>query len=69
MALSKTDMQRVEAYMRRSLNPNIRLVARPRTKDSCEAMIGDEHIGLVYKDEEDGDTSYIFEMAILAEDL
>jgi hypothetical protein len=69
MIMSKTDMQKVEAYLRRSLNPNIRLIARPPKKDSCEVMIGEEHIGLIYKDDEDGETSFIFEMAILSEDL
>lgn len=62
-------MQKVEAYLRRTLNPNLRLVARPRAKDSAEVMMGEEHIALVYKDEEDGETSFIFEMAILSEDL
>jgi hypothetical protein len=67
--VNKTDMQKVEAYLRRTLNPNLRLVARPRAKDSAEVMMGEEHIALVYKDEEDGETSFIFEMAILSEDL
>ncbi len=48
-------------------NPTIDVKARPRKEDSAEVYVGDEFIGLVYKDEEDGD--YNFSMAILDIDL
>ena len=41
--------------------------ARPRKDDSCEVYIGDEFLGIVFKDEEEGD--YNFSMAILDIDL
>ena len=63
-------MQRVETYLRRTFNnANIKVVARPKKKDSAEVMIGDEFVGLVYEDKEDGDLSYNFTMAILDTDL
>ena len=46
---------------------NIDVKARPRKEDSAEVYVGDEFIGLVYKDEEDGD--YNFSMAILNVDM
>ena len=42
--------------------------ARPKVTDSAEVYVGDEFIGVVFADE-DEDGSYMFEMAILAEDL
>ena len=44
---------------------------RPRNKqdDSVEVYIGDEFLGLIYVDDEDGDLSYNFTMAILDVDL
>ncbi|MDB5467286.1 MAG: hypothetical protein JWQ46_2048, partial [Phenylobacterium sp.] len=49
-------------------NARITLVPRPKQKDSAEVYIGEEFIGVVFQDE-DEDGSYMFEMAILAEDL
>lgn len=44
---------------------------RPRNKldDSVEVYIGDESVGLIHVDDEDGDRSYIFNMSILDIDL
>lgn len=45
------------------------LKMRERAKDSVEVLLDNEFIGVLYKDEEDGETSYDFNMAILSEDL
>jgi hypothetical protein len=44
---------------------------RPRAKqnDSVEVYVGDEFLGLIFVDDEDGDRSYNFTMAILDVDL
>ena len=42
---------------------------RPQKDDSAEVYIGDEFIGVVFRDDEDGDLSYNFTMAILDIDL
>jgi hypothetical protein len=62
-------MKRIEAYLKRTLNPGITLAARPRVNDSVEMVLGGEHIGLVYLVEDEGETSYQLEMTILQEDL
>jgi hypothetical protein len=62
-------MKRIEAYLKRTLNPGITLVARPRVTDSVEVQLASEHIGLVYLIEDEGETSYQLEMTILQEDL
>jgi hypothetical protein len=63
------DVKRIEAHLRRTFgNDQIALKARPKQKDSAEVYIGEEFIGVVYQDE-DEDGSFMFEMALLAEDL
>ncbi|HEY5410586.1 MAG TPA: DUF3126 family protein [Caulobacteraceae bacterium] len=63
------NVKRIEAHLKRTFgNAGLALKARPKQKDSAEVYIGEEFIGVVYQDE-DEDGSFMFEMAILAEDL
>ena len=63
------DIQRIEAHLKRTFaNPAVALKKRPKQKDSCEVYVGEEFVGVVYQDE-DEDGSFMFEMAILGEDL
>lgn len=62
-------VKRIQAYLQRTLNPGITLVARPRVTDSVEVTVGGEHVGLVYLIEDEGETSYQLEITILQEDL
>ena len=55
--------------MRGVFNPKIRVVARPRKTDSAEVYVGEEFIGVLSEDNEDGDRSFDFHMAILETDL
>ncbi len=67
--MKDTDTKRVESHLRKTFgNAAIALKPRPKQKDSAEVYIGDEFIGVVYEDE-DEEGSFLFEMAILAEDL
>ena len=64
------DIRKLENYMRRLFgNPRIRVVPRPKKEDSAEVYIGDEFIGVLFEDNEDGEKSYNFQMAILEIDL
>lgn len=50
--------------------PSISVRGRPQKDDSAEVYIGDEFIGVLYRDDEDDDDlSYSFQMAILEFDL
>jgi hypothetical protein len=63
------DIQRIEAHLKRTFaNQTLQLKKRPKQKDSCEVYVGEEFIGVVFQDE-DEDGSFMFEMAILSEDL
>ncbi len=50
-------------------NPTIDVRPRERTEDSVEVYLGDEFIGVIYVDNEEGELSYTFTMAILDFDL
>jgi hypothetical protein len=69
-AVEKSELDRVTNYLRRLFgNPNIRIMPRPKKEDSAEVYIGEEFIAVLFLDDEEGDRSYTFQMAILQEDL
>jgi len=60
----------LQAYLQKKFaNNGFALKMRERATDSVEVILNGEFIGLIYKDDEDGDTSYDFNMAILDVDL
>jgi hypothetical protein len=64
------ELKKLEGYFRRLFgNDNIRVKARPRKDDSAEVFIGEEFVGVIYRDDEDDELSYNFSMAILEIDL
>jgi hypothetical protein len=63
-------MVRVQAYMRKVFGTKTLSVrARPKIKDSAEVYVGDEFIGTLTREEEEGELCYQFQMAILELDL
>jgi hypothetical protein len=60
---------KLDAYFKRIFNDRMVIKARPRKDDSAEVYLGDEFLGIVFRDDEDGDLSYNFSMAILDVDL
>jgi Protein of unknown function (DUF3126) len=68
--VEKSEIAKVERYLRQTFaNHSIRVVPRPRKTDSAEVYVGDEFIGVLFLDDEEGDRSYNFQMAILDTDL
>jgi hypothetical protein len=68
--MDKTELLKLQNYLRRLFNNTaIKVVARPKKTDSAEVMIGDEFVGIISLDDEDGDRSYAFNMSILDVDL
>jgi hypothetical protein len=64
------ELKKVERYLRKLFNnQTIAVKARPRKDDSAEVFIGEEFIGVIYRDDEDDELSYNFTMAILDADL
>jgi Protein of unknown function (DUF3126) len=63
-------IKRLDAYLKRKFdNEKVRVVGRPKKKDSLETYLGDEFIGVLFVDDEKGRRSYILEMPILDMDL
>ena len=68
--MNKTEIARLQAYLQQKFgNPKIRLAARAKAEGSVEVLLGEEFIGTIYRDDEDGDISYDLNMAILEADL
>lgn len=68
--MDQTEIKQLETYLRKKFRlDTIEVRQRPIKDDSVEVYIGDEFIGVLFKDEEDGEVSYDFNMAILAFDL
>ena len=69
-ALTRSEIWRLEKYLRNQFRlDTITIVERPKQADSVEVQVNGEFIGVIFKDEEDGETSYAFNMAILEMDL
>ncbi len=67
--MTRGEIWRIEKYLRSLFRlDTITLLERPQS-DSVEVHVGGEFIGVVFKDEEDGEISYAFNMAILEMDL
>lgn len=64
------EIRKLEAYFKRTFNnPILQVRARPHKQDSAELYLGEEFLGVIFRDDEDGELSYNFSMAILDIDL
>lgn len=64
------EVAKVQNFLRKKFSNNqIILDMKEQRGDSIEVKMGDEFIGVIYKDTEEGETSYNFNMAILDIDL
>jgi hypothetical protein len=61
---------KLERYLKKIFRlPVIEVKQRPRKEDSAEVFVGDEFIGVIFRDDDEGETAYQFQMAILDYDL
>jgi hypothetical protein len=68
--VNKDELGRLQAYLRKTFGTkSLEVRARPKKEDSAEVFIGDEFIAVLFREEEDGEVSYQFQMAILDLDL
>ena len=70
MTLTKEEMKKVETYLQQLFwNPEL-VVRNGVGQDApAEVYIGKEFIGVIYKNDDDGEISYDWTMSILAEDV
>lgn len=68
--MNKTEIIRLQKYLQGKFgNHKLGLKERKEDKDSLEVVLDGEFIGTIYRDEDEGDISYDFNMAILEMDL
>jgi hypothetical protein len=69
-AVDVQEIRKVENYIKRLFgNTKLRVVPRPKKKDAADVLLGEESIGVLIVDDEDGERSYNFEMPIAAGDV
>ena len=67
--MSTDDITRLQRYLQGLFaNPSIDVRARPQKADSAEVYIGEEFIGVVFRDEDDPE-DFNFNMSVLGIDL
>lgn len=68
--MTRDELTQLEKYLRKTFQTEtIEIRQRPKKQDSAEVYIVDEFVGVIYRDDEDGEVSYQFQMAILELDL
>lgn len=63
------DVTKLQAYLQSKFGEGFALKFREKASDSVEVIHKGEFVGVIYKDEEDGETSFSFTMTILDIDL
>jgi hypothetical protein len=70
MLVDPKEVARLQAYLRKTFGtPSLEVRARPKKKDSAEVFVNGEFIAVLFREEDEGETSYQFQMAILDVDL
>ena len=68
--MEQTEINQVQSYLRTLFkNQDIALIHRPQASDSVEFEVNGECLGVVYRDDEDGETCYHVQLTVLKEDL
>ena len=68
--MEQIETAQLQNYLRQKFGTErLRVKPRKEANDSAEVLLGEEFIGVIYKDEDEGEISYDFNMAILDIDL
>ena len=68
--MDRVTLKKIENFFKQKFNnKKIKIEGRANKNDSAEVLIDDEFIGVVFEDNEDGETCYQFNMTILNEHL
>ena len=68
MALDKTELRKLQAFLRQSFgNEDLRVALDPKNTDAAAVNLGELRIGSISVDDEDGDRSFAFEMRVPVE--
>jgi len=68
--MTPNEIARLQSYLRKTFgNDRIRIVAPAKRGAPVEVCIGQEFLGTVHRDDEEGEVSYAVQISILEEDL
>ena len=68
--MTRDEILKLERYLKKVFRlPDLQVRQRPRKEDSAEVYIGEEFIGVLFRDDDEGEIAYQFQMAILDYDL
>jgi hypothetical protein len=67
--MTAVDGRRLEAYLRKKLNPSLVVKLRQRADECAEIYLGQECLGVVAKIVDEGEVSFAFEISIIEDDL
>ena len=70
MQLTTEEMEKIQTYLQQLFwNPEINLHVGTGQDAPAEVYVGKEFIGVIYKNSDDGEISYDWNMSILQEDI
>lgn len=68
--LTAQEMEKIQTYLQQLFwNPEIRVSAGEGKDSPAEVFVGKEFLGVIYKNNDDGEISYDWNMSILPEDI
>ena len=68
--MTDQELEKIRDYLNKIFNTDDFIVKKRKTiEDSCEVYHNEEFLGLIYKENEEGEEDYQFHMTILKEDL
>jgi len=68
--VTRDEILKLEHYLKKVFRlPQIQVRQRPRKDDSAEVFVDEEFIGVIFRDDDEGEVAYQFQMAILDYDL
>ena len=68
--MTRDEILKLEHYLKKIFRlPQIQVRQRPRKDDSAEVFVDEEFIGVIFRDDDEGEVAYQFQMAILDYDL
>lgn len=68
--MKKDELAKLQSYLRKTFGtPSLEVRPQPKKDDMAEVFVNNEFVAALYREVEDGETSYQLQMAILDMDL
>ena len=68
--MTDQELEKIRNYLNKIFNTDGFIIKKRKSiDDSCEVYHNEEFLGLIYKENEEGEEDYQFHMTILKEDL